>query len=197
MARKIVLVLVLAAAAAGGVFAQTANQTPVESAGPKMSLSLDLAPTFIGFIVGESEKNGTGKSYFALSPVVEFAIGNYSLGARVDLVFGSVKTAGVSKSVTHFGLAAIGRWYPLAKLQKLYLGTELGFDTCSVQDVDDALYTGFTFAVRAGWKQMMGPVFLEPSLGYAVSKTASGVYTSSMPLTPHGWQPGLNFGFAL
>jgi hypothetical protein len=193
VAKRIFSVLVLAAAVAGGAFAQTEAQPEAQSKGPTVSLSLDLAPTLIGFIAGESEKGGNGKSFFALSPVFEYAIGNYSLGARMDLVFGTVTVSKKDLSVIHFGLAAIGRWYPLAKLHKLYLGTELGFDTCSMKDVDDALYTGLTFAVRAGWKQLMGPVFLEPNIAYAVSKSSS----ASMPLTHNGWQPGLNFGFAL
>jgi hypothetical protein len=183
MAKKIVLALVLAAAVAGGAFAQSANK--------KMSISLDLAPLFTGFVA--SEDTDTNKStFFALSPVFEYAIGNYSIGARADLFFGSI---GVNdkQSVTHIGLAAIGRWYPLAKLEKLYVGTELGFDTCTMEDVDDPLYTGLTFALRAGWKHFLGPVFLEPSLGYVVSKSTSASY---MPLTPTGWEIGLNFGLA-
>jgi hypothetical protein len=195
MAKRIFSVLVLAAAVAGGAFAQTAAKAAAAAGAEdlKMSLSLDLAPTLISFIVGErTDKSGNGKSYFALSPVFEYAIGNYSIGARMDLVFGTITVFNKDASVTHFGLAAMGRWYPLAKLQKLYLGTELGFDTCSMKDVDDALYTGLTFAVRAGWKQIMGPVFLEPNLAYAVSKSS----VTYMPLTHNGWQPGLNFGLA-
>jgi hypothetical protein len=183
MARKIVLVLILAAVVAGGAFAQSAD--------PKMALSFDLAPLFTGFIAGE-DTDTIDKTFIALSPVFEFAIGNYSIGARADFVFGTIKTVATKQSITHIGIAAIGRWYPLAKLHKLYVGTELGFDTCSMEDVDDPLYTGLTFALRMGWKHIMGTVFLEPSLGYAVSKTA-GAY---MPLTPDGWEIGLNFGLA-
>jgi hypothetical protein len=182
MTRKIVLALVLAAAAAGGAFAQPADQ--------KMALSLDLAPMLTGFIAGES--TGTSeKSFFALSPVFEYVIGGYTIGARADFVFGSVGKSN-KQSVTHVGMAAVGRWYPLAKLQKLYVGTELGFDTCFMENVDDALYTGLTFAVRAGWKHFMDKVFLEPSLGYVVSKSAG----ASMPITPTGWEIGLNVGLA-
>jgi hypothetical protein len=185
MARKIVLALVLAAAVAGGAFAQSED--------PKMALSLDLVPTFTGFIAGENTDT-SDKIFFALSPVFEYAIGNYSIGARADFVFGSVK-AGTKQSVTHIGMAAIGRWYPLAQLQKLYVGTELGFDTCIMEDADDSLYTGLTFALRMGWKHLLGKVFLEPSIGYVVSKSA-GAYSEFMPLTPTGWEIGLNFGLA-
>jgi hypothetical protein len=72
----------------------------------------------------------------------------------------------------------------------LYVGTELGFDTCIMEDVDDSLYTGLTFALRMGWKHLLGKVFLEPSLGYVISKSAG----ASMPLTPAGWEIGLNLG---
>jgi hypothetical protein len=176
MARKIVLALVLAAAVAGGAFAQ--------SAGPKMAISLDVAPTVTGFIASEITDT-YNTIYFAVSPVFEYALGNYSIGARGDFVF--------SSDVTHIGFAAIGRWYPLAKLQKFYVGTELGFDTALLKGADDPLYTGLTFALRSGWKHLMGKtIFLEPSLGYVVSKSA-GAY---MPLTPAGWEIGLNFGLA-
>jgi hypothetical protein len=80
-----------------------------------MAIALDLAPTLTGFIAGESSDDDTkDKSFFALSPVFEFGIGNYSIGARVDLVLAEIAKV----SVTHFGMAALARWYPLAKLQK-------------------------------------------------------------------------------
>jgi hypothetical protein len=154
-----------------------------------MALALDLAPTLTGFIAGENTTT-YNKTYFALSPVFEYAVGNYSIGVRADFVFGSYKAKGQnSQSITHVGMAAIGRWYPLAPLQKLYVGTELGFDTCSWENADESLYTGLTFALRMGWKHLMGKVFLEPSLGYVKSKSSS-----SMPLTPSGWEIGLNLG---
>jgi hypothetical protein len=182
--RKSLLVLVLAGALAGGAFAQSTAPSALSA------LSLDLATMFEGFVAGE-DTDTSDKSYFALSPVFEYAVGNYSIGVRGDFVFGSVKVA-KKQSVTHVGLAAIGRWYPLAQLEKLYLGAELGFDTCSLEDADDELYTGLTFALRAGWKHIMGPVFLEPSLGYVLSKTGN---TDIMPVTPADWQIGLNAGF--
>jgi hypothetical protein len=156
-----------------------------------MAIALDLAPMLTGFVAGE-DTDTSRKTYFALSPVFEYAIGNYSIGARADFVFGSIGV-GTRRSVTHIGLAMMGRWYPLAQLQKMYVGTELGFDTCFVEDVDEHLYTGLTFALRTGWKHIMGKVFLEPSLGYVVSKSGGG---TDMPLTPGGWEIGLNFGLA-
>jgi hypothetical protein len=177
--RKSLLVLVLAGTLAGGAFAQS------------MALSFDLATMFEGFVAGE-DTDTSDKSYFALSPVFECAVGNYSIGVRGDFVFGSVKDV-EKQSVTHVGLAATGRWYPLARLEKLYLGAELGFDTCSLEDADDALYTGLTFALRAGWKHIMGPFFLEPSLGYVLSKSEED--RAYMPVTPTDWQIGLNAGF--
>jgi hypothetical protein len=183
MARKKCTVLILAFLCAGGAFAQDSD--------PKMAIALDLAPTLTGFVAGE-DTDKSRKTYFALSPVFEYAIGNYSIGARADFIFGSVGV-GTRRSVTHIGLAMMGRWYPLAKLQKMYVGTELGFDTCPMEDADDPLYTGLTFALRTGWKHIMGKVFLEPSLGYVVSKSGDAAY---MPLTPGGWEIGLNFGLA-
>jgi hypothetical protein len=61
-----------------------------------------------------------------------------------------------------------------------------------MEKVDDPLYTGLTFGLRAGWKYIMGKVYLEPSLGYVLSKSSAYM----MPLTPLGWQIGMNFGLA-
>jgi hypothetical protein len=184
MTRKMVFVLVLAAVAAGVAFAQSND--------PKMSISLDLVPTFTGFIASEDTAT-SDKSFFAFSPVFEYAIGNYSIGARADFVFGSDKTGTTKQNITHFGRAAIGRWYPLAKLHKLYMGTELGFSVASWEDANDPLYAGLTLALRAGWKHFIKTVFLEPSIGYVISKSAG----NSMPLTPVAWEIGLNFGLAI
>jgi hypothetical protein len=178
MVKKGLVVLVLAVIAASGAFAQVGDGT--------MTISLDVAPLFTGFIASDGTK-GIESFYFALSPVFEYTIGNYSFGGRMDLVFGSY----TKKSVTYFGLTAIGRWYPLTPLEKLYLSTELGFNTCSMEDADDALYTGLTFALRTGWKHYIDLIFLEPSLGYVVSKT-----NGYMPVASSGWEIGLNIGFA-
>ncbi|MDR0600285.1 MAG: hypothetical protein LBG84_09450, partial [Treponema sp.] len=141
--KKVFFVMVLAGCLAGGVFAQ------------KMAIALDAAPLVRGFIAGE-DTNTSKKSYISLSPVFEYALGNnYVIGARADIILGKVGK-GTSVSVNHYGLAFLGRWYPLANLQKLYLGAELGFDTCSMEKVDDPLYRGLTLGLRAGWKQMMG-----------------------------------------
>ena len=175
MKKRVLVLLVLAVCAAGGAFAQS-----------KMAFALDTAPLVTGLIAGE-DTDSSEKSFFSLSPVFELALGNYSIGARVDVIFGKQDDV----SITHFGLAAVGRWYPLAQLEKLFLGVELGVDTCSLEDVDDPLYTGLTFALRAGWKHRMGKLFLEPALAYVLSKT-----DGTMPLTPAGWQLGLNLGMA-
>jgi hypothetical protein len=186
MAKKKFTVLILAFLCAGTAFAQKAGS----KAEPKMSVALDLVPTLTGFVAGE-DTDTSKKSFFALSPVFEYAIGNYSIGARADFIFGAIGK-GTSQKSTHVGLAALGRWYPLAKLQKLYLGAELGFDTLTVEKMDDPIYSGLTFAMRAGWKHIMKNLFLEPSLGYVISKIDS-TYTY-MPLTPSGWEIGMNIG---
>jgi hypothetical protein len=188
MAKKKIMVLLLVFLCAGMVFAQRAD--------PKFAVGLDLGRTFTGFIASEINHDtnvNLRKTYVALSPTLEFAIGHYSLGLHSDLIFGGTGTGTARQRVTHIGLALMGRWYPLARMHKLYLGTEIGFDTCRIRDAEKSLYTGLTFAARAGWRQLMGPVFLEPHVGYVVSKSA-GAY---MPITPAGWEAGLYFGFAL
>jgi len=172
--RKGLLLLAFAALCTGNIFAQKA-------------VSLDLAPLFTGFVATNNNKEEES-SFFALSPVFEAAVGkNYSIGGRLDLIFGSIQ----KQDNTYFGLSMFGRWYPLDTLNKLFVGAEVGFNTLSFKDIDDALFTGVTFALRTGWKQTIGGLFLEPSLGYMIAKS-----NLLVPVTPWGWVIGLNLGKA-
>jgi hypothetical protein len=177
--------LVLAAFVVGGVYAQTQGSGPAQKhetgGGERISFAVDTVPLVKGFIAGNSNT-----SVLSVSPVLEFGMGEYSMGARADMIFGKVNDA----STIYFGLAASGRWYPLATMEKLYIGAELGFNTCKMESV--TLYTGLTYGLRAGWKHIVSNFFLEPSLGYILSKT-----DAAMQLTPFGWQIGLNMGVAL
>jgi len=178
MVRKGVALLVLAYVCTGSAFAQTA-------------VSLDVAPLFAGIIATDGTK-GAETGFFAFSPVFEMAVkGDYSLGARVDTVFGSFGAGDGKVGLTYFGLAAFGRWYPLEPLHKMFVSAELGFNTLSMEKVDKSVFTGLTFALRTGWKHTMGAIFLEPSLGYVIAKS-----NSIMPITPLGWVIGLNIGKA-
>jgi len=64
----------------------------------------------------------------------------------MDAIFGSVAKTGT----TYFGFSMLGRWYPIQPLNKLFLRAELGFNTLNVEDVDDSLFTGLTFAFCTG-----------------------------------------------
>jgi hypothetical protein len=188
MAKKLVLALVLSGLVVGGAFAQ--NYAEERELG--LAISLDLGSLFKGFVVSQ-DKAGVSDSYFALSPVVELSLGNYSIGVRGDLIFRTYDAGSYTTELSHIGIAALGRWYPLAIMHKLFVGTEIGYDVAEVKDASNQpTYEGLTFALRIGWKQLMGGLFLEPSLGYVLSKSNATV----MPFLPTGWQIGLNFGLA-
>jgi hypothetical protein len=195
---KLVLVLVLGVAAVGGVFAQAkpAGTAPAV----KNAVSLDVVPLFKGFIASEEAKDGNkATTVFGLAADYEYLIApHYSIGARID--FYSMthdKLVG-----TYFGLAVQGRWYALSEsFEKFYLGTDIGFSATSATNdgdaVDGAKTSGFTFALKAGWKQQLGKIFIEPSLAYVYAKTVNiSTYTGGTGTTPTpiGWQPGLNIG---
>jgi hypothetical protein len=172
------LALVLVTIAAAGVFAQAKN-----------AVSVDVAPLFEGIIASQDDDSaeitvfGIGVAYERL------LVPHYSVGAGIDLYVASVNDL----SMTYFGLNAHGRWYPLSEsLEKLFLDTGLGFNTLNVEDVDDSIFTGLTFGLKAGWKLLFNKmIFAEPSIGYILAKSSS-----LAPITPLGWQIGLNIGAA-
>ena len=183
--KRPVLVLVLAAALAGGVWAQdNAAAAPSGQPANKFTLTIDAAPTLKGLIASDSDDNTT---HFGLGAVLEFDFNGLNAGIRADL--GLTNFDGTS--LTYFGAAAIWRYYPIAVLTKLYLSTEVGFsyEKLDVSGTDPVV--GLTFGLRAGWRQQFKHVFIEPSMGYGYSKDSMGPYGL------HGWQAGLGIGFAL
>ena len=150
------------------------------------SIGADTMPLFKGFIWNDSDKKN---SLFALSPSFEYLLApNFSIGAVMDLWFGEASDI----DIFYFGLAAQGRWYPLSEgLDKLFVGTLLGFNVFSYDgktDADKGGMTGLVTGLKAGWKLRFGSFFVEPSMSYMYAKKVS---TLSTPL---GWQAGLTIG---
>jgi hypothetical protein len=187
MAKKLILGLLVLAAAAGVVGAQEA----AAKSEAKAAISLDAAPLFKGIIWSDTEADD---SLFALSPGFEFLIHpRFTIGAGMDLYFGKNSDT----DIFYFGLAARGRWYPLSSgLDKLFIGAGLGFNVFAFDGETDpgkGGFAGLALSIKAGYKLLFTPnFFVEPSLAFVYAKTPA---LSSAP-TPLGWQPGLNIGAA-
>ena len=156
----------------------------------KWAVGIDTARTIYGIIAWNSDYQ---QRYFAISPSFERGFGKgYSLGLRSDMVFGQVGPA--DQEVAHIAFAATGRWYPVSLMEKVFVATEVGL-SLGYSDREPA-YRGMTFALRAGYKHLMGKqnrLYLEPSMAYIVAKSDPNLIPR--PGTPNGWEAGLNVGF--
>jgi hypothetical protein len=161
------------------------------SAQPKLAVGLDTMPLLKGIIWYDSDLDN---SLFAFSPSFEFLVApHFSIGGIVDIWPGTADDV----DAFYFGLAVQGRWYPLSTgLDKLFVGTALGFNLLSVDgkdpDWENGGFAGPTVSLKIGWKLLFGShFFVEPSMGYTYSKVSQ----HGGP-TPLGWQPGLIIGGA-
>jgi hypothetical protein len=160
-----------------------------QEGGAKIAVGADAMPLFKGFMWSD---NDLKNSLFALSPSFEYLIApHFSVGAMMDLWFGEASDV----SIFYFGLAAQGRWYPLSEgLDKLFVGTLLGFNVFSLDgetDADKGGMAGLVTGLKAGWKLMFGSLFVEPSMAFVYAKTVD-----TLPLIPLGWQAGITIGGA-
>jgi hypothetical protein len=183
--KKLVLFLVLAAIATGGIFAQEKRH----------SVMIDTVPLFSGIIVSDDDSD---LSCFGLAAAYEFNIApHYSIGARLGFYLGD--RTSIDYSI--FMMSAHGRWYPLAEEpEKLFLDVGLGFYSWDVDVPGSGAHTDLTLELKTGWKHMFNSMFyIEPSLGYVLSdiETITGTwgyqwYGSGMGL--YQWHLGLGFG---
>jgi hypothetical protein len=173
MAKKVLLVLVLAVIAAGGVSAQSKGKTAAPAkASAKNAASVDIVP----FV--KSELVAPKKAGFGLALGYERLLkGNFALGARIEFV--------TANKMTFFGIDAHGRWYPLAaSLEKLFLDAGFGYGGLFSSG---ASIGGLTFSLKTGWKLDVTPkLFLEPAIGYTLAKGTAGYGPS-----------GLGIGFSI
>jgi hypothetical protein len=181
MAKRIVLGLLILAAAAGVLGAQEASG--------KIAISLDTFPLLKGIIWSD---NDADNSLVALAPGFEYLVyPHFTVGAATDLYFGEAWDI----SFFYFGLAAHGRWYPLSSgLDKLFIDAGLGFNVFALDgetDPDEGGFSGLTASLKAGYKLMFTRnFFIEPSLAFVYAKITVVPYVP----TPFGWQPGLSIG---
>jgi len=142
MVKNVLLVLVLAAVAAGGVFAQTDFETM-----PKNTIVVDVGPTIIGAAFGavgsavgeeglSSSGFGIGVQYerqilTQLSVAGRFAYlgAGVGIGDSFDDAGATVKTS-LGVNLAAISLEAHARYYPLGEI--FFLGGMLGFGNLSV-----------------------------------------------------------------
>ncbi|MDR1230674.1 MAG: autotransporter outer membrane beta-barrel domain-containing protein [Spirochaetaceae bacterium] len=208
---RFVGVIVIGAVITAGVFAQETSEGAAEQAGSveqaasagqnggdgaQTAVSVDLSPLVKGIIWTDNDKD---YSLFALAPSFERLVRpHYTVGAAADLYFGEAgKNADGAISISYFGLAVHGRYYPQsAGMEKFFIDAGLGFNVFSLDGESDAKkggFTGLALSLKAGYKLMLTPgFFFEPSMAFVYAKTPANV---SVP-TPLGWQPGLGIGGA-
>jgi hypothetical protein len=204
-------VIVIGAVITAGAFAQEGAEVVAEQAASaeqavpagqtgggaaKTAVSLDLSPLVKGIIWTDNDKD---YSLFALALGFERLVRpHYTVGAVADLYFGEAgKNADGAISISYFGLAVHGRYYPQsAGMEKFFIDAGLGFNVFSFDGESDSKkggFTGLTMSLKAGYKLMLTPgFFFEPSMAFVYAKIPADV---SVP-TPLGWQPGLSFGGA-
>jgi hypothetical protein len=178
------------------IFAQEgseAESTEAKAPGErKNAISLDLIPLFKGIIALDSDAD-TG--FFCMALGYERLIApHFTIGAEIDLYPGQFWDV----DYMYFSLAAVGRYYPMSeRLEKLYLGTHVGFNVQAIDGKTGAEYGGFSgllIGLEAGYKLMLGKMFfVEPSMSYTYSK--SGELFGMVPLNL-GWQAGLRIGIS-
>ncbi|MDR0908783.1 MAG: autotransporter domain-containing protein [Spirochaetaceae bacterium] len=184
MKKKMVVTAVCLFGLSSGLFAQS------EQASVWNAITIDAVPLVQGFIAGENVEGDADTKIFGIAASYErLLVSGYSIGIRLDLYTGEVSGA----DVTYFGMDAHGRWYPLStNHEKLYLDVGIGFSNLDQEGSDDPVFTGLTFALKTGWRQVIADgFFLEPSLGYVLAKSNQ----NSMSFSPIGWQLGFGLGF--
>lgn len=198
--KRILCVLVLTCVVMGAAFAQAKPATPAQPA-PKPAaaapastekinaLALDTFQLFKGFIACDSDSDFM---VFVFSAAYERQIApHFSLGGDLDTYFMTIG----SLFGLYFGLAAEGRYYPVANFDKFFLGATFGFNVLSIDGKTKSAYGGFaglTTSLKAGYKLLFPNknIYLEPSMAYVLSKSSG----FGAP-TPLGWNGGLRFGY--
>ena len=175
MAKKLVWALVFVLLTAGGVFAQTADK--------KHNVIVDAAPLVKGTIASDSD---TKSGFFAVGVDYQYVLNErLSVGGRLDFILGTAWNL----SASYFGLAAHGRYYLTAMLEKAFLDAGFGFNTASLGGETE--FFGLTLELKVGYTVPLNPKLkVEPTLAYILAK--SGGFP-----TPLGLQIGLGvcFGF--
>ena len=185
--KRFVCIMVLACLVLSAAFAQ------------KAAFGVDLFQLVKGFIASDSDNNF---SVFIISAGYEGLVAShFSIG-----VDGSVYFLKFDKiDGLYFSAAAEGRYYPMSeRLEKVFLGTTIGFNSLSIDGKnkpENGGFSGLIASMKVGYKLItQSKLYLEPSMSYVLSKSAGGggllgaIIGSAVP-TPLGWNAGLRLGF--
>jgi len=193
--RKVFCVLLLVCAGAGMIFAQEkAAAETAEPAAPgvkKNAVTLDTIPLFKGFLATDSDED---ISFFCIAAAYERLVApHFSFGVEVDVYPGKLGDV----DYMYFSGAAAGRFYPMSeKLEKVFVGASLGFNSQSIDGkskAEDGGFTGPLVSLKAGYRILFNDAFFaEPSMSYTYAKTNGELWG----MTPQGlgWQGGLRIG---
>jgi hypothetical protein len=223
--KKFVCILLMTCVVMGTAFAQqkpAAPATPAKPAAPaeapaeapkerKNSVALDTFQLFKGFVASNED-------FFAFNLFLSYErliVPHFSLGADLDFSFMNYKMDKDDVPGFYFSLAAEGRYYPLSNFEKFFIGTTFGLNLLALDgktDAEDGGFVGLTVSLKTGYKLIFSNGFyVEPSLGYVLSKSSAGFdlladigdllgglgggFSISAPPTPLGWNGGLRVGF--
>jgi hypothetical protein len=197
MKKHLILLLVLAVVAAGGVFSQE-TEKPKEtksSQSGKHSVMIDTVPLFTGIIVGEDDID---LSCFGLAFVYEYNLAShFSIGPRFGFYVGKMNTI----SYSFVMLSVHGRWYPFSEgTEKLFLDLGLGVYSHNIDSTYVNRHTDLTFDLAMGYKLMLNRMFyIEPSIGYMLSDVERVLSWGNMEGMGEGlglykWHLGLGIG---
>ena len=189
--KKRAVLLVLAIAVAGGIFAPAAQAQAKQNA----IMFLDVMPLFKGFLMSDEDAD---MFFFDLSFAYERMVApHFSIGPELDLYLGKLGEKPNGDNIPYFylGMAAAARYYPMSEgMEKFFIGASLGFNVQSIDGKTKTEYGGFaggTIGLRAGYRLLFKNVFfVEPSMAYIYSKNNGGP-------NPLGWQGGLRLGIEL
>jgi len=200
--KKALCIMVLACVIMGAAFAQQKPAAQAEGSGDKKnSAALDVFQLFKGFIATNTDGNNDFTVFILSAAYERLLVPHFSLGGDLDMYFMNYgSTPGF-----YFGLAAEGRYYPLSdNFDKFFLGATLGFNALSIDGKtksNEGGFFGLIVSLKTGYKLITSKnIYIEPSLGYVMSKSSmlSGLSAAlggpSIP-TPNGWNGGLRVGF--
>ena len=175
--------------------AEDTEATEVSAAGAKNAIKIDFGQLMRSIALsGSSGRSDFNFDVLTIAFAAEYEreiVPNYSIGGRIDFLSSTIDRDPDDIKTFIFALTAIGRWYAFAPLEKLFLGTGIGFEYMSMNaGTPKDSWIGLTLDIHIGWKHKLGSMFFfEPFGGYKISKVG-GILTENFELPPTGWLGG-------
>ena len=182
--KKVICILLLTCVIIGSAFAQKTN-----------AAALDLFQLVKGFIA--TDKSSDFSATVLVASYERLLSPHYSIGANLDMYFLTFGSGRSSIDGNYFSVTAEGRYYPSSEtLEKLFIGTTLGYSQLSIDGSTNSIaggFAGLSTSLKIGYKIIItNGLFIEPSLAYVLQKTSTYSGTAGTPL---GWNGGLRLGY--